>query len=44
VVMWAATDAGRTFYLLSGGYLPGCSPVQGIPGAGAPCLLNELAP
>jgi len=44
VVMWTATDAGRTFYLLSGGYMSGCSPVPGIPGAGAPCSLNELAP
>ena len=44
VVMWTTTDGGRTFYLLSGGYLPGCSPVPGIPGAGAPCSLNELGP
>jgi hypothetical protein len=42
VVMWTATDAGRTFYLLSGGFMAGCSPVPGVPGAGAPCLLNEL--
>jgi hypothetical protein len=44
VVMWTATDAGRTFYLLSGGFGPGCAPVPGIPGAGAPCVLNELTP
>lgn len=31
-VMWTATDAGRTFYLVSGGYV------------GGPCLLNELTP
>ena len=42
VVWWAASDAGRTFYLLSGGFMAGCVPMPGIPGAGAPCLLNEL--
>lgn len=42
VAWWAASDAGRTFYLLSGGFLAGCVPMPGIPGAGAPCLLNEL--
>jgi hypothetical protein len=44
VVMSAATDAGNTFYLLSGGFASGCSPAPGDPGTGGPCLLNELAP
>ena len=44
VVMSAATDAGSTFYLLSGGFASGCSPAPGDPGTGGPCLLNELMP
>lgn len=44
VVMWSATDAGRTFYLLSGGYMSGCAADPLLPGTGGPCSINELAP
>jgi hypothetical protein len=44
VVQWTATDSGRTFYLLSGGYMPGCVVDAAAPGAGGTCLINELAP
>lgn len=44
VVLWTATDANRTFYLLSGESLSGCAPDPAfpVPGAGGPCVINEL--
>jgi hypothetical protein len=42
VIMWSATDAGRTFYLLSGGSMPGCAADPGAPGTAGPCVINEL--
>jgi len=44
VIMWSATDAGRTFYLLSGGYMPGCALEPASPGTGGPCLIDEFTP
>ena len=44
VVQWSATDSGRTFYILSGGFLPGCVADPATPGAGRTCVINELAP
>ena len=45
VILWSATDAGRTFYLLSGGSGPGCAADPASPGtAGPSCQLNELTP
>jgi hypothetical protein len=44
VIMWSATDAGRTFYLLSGGYGPGCAADPSFPGTAGPCLINEVTP
>ena len=42
VIMWSATDAGRTFYLLSGGFTGGCAPDPGSPGSAGPCFINEF--
>jgi hypothetical protein len=44
VIHWSTTDAGRTFYLLSGGYQPGCALDPAAPGTAGPCLINELTP
>lgn len=41
VILWSATDAGRTFYLLSGGSIGGCAPDPALPGSAGPCPLNE---
>jgi hypothetical protein len=48
VLLWTATDATRTFDLLSGGFEPGCSPgpefvEPGVGPATAPCPLIELS-
>jgi hypothetical protein len=47
VLLSITTDVTGTFYLVSGGYEPGCAPVPGTiePGVGpdrAPCSLNQL--
>jgi hypothetical protein len=42
VIMWSATDAGRTFYLLSGGFTGSCAPDPGSPGSAGPCFINEF--
>jgi hypothetical protein len=44
VIHWTATDAGRTFYLLSGGSQPGCALDPAAPGTAGPCPINELTP
>ena len=41
VILWSATDAGRTFYLLSGGSNGDCAPDPVLPGSAGPCPLNE---